>query len=300
MDIGLVGLGRMGGNMALRLVEAGHRVVAYDRDPAQGASLPEDVVRRVDSLEALAGALPRPRAVWIMVPAGRPVDDTIAALRPHLAPGDVVVDGGNSHFGDSVRRASTLADDGIGFVDVGTSGGIWGRTEGYCLMVGGDPEHVSRLEPVFRALATDGGYAHVGPVGAGHYAKMVHNAIEYGMLQAYAEGFELLHESPYRYDLARMADLWNHGSVIRSWLLELAHRTFRADPHLETLRGYVEDSGEGRWAVAEAIERDVPMPVITLSLLARLRSRQPDSFAAKVIAGLRREFGGHAVRSSER
>jgi 6-phosphogluconate dehydrogenase len=300
----MVGLGRMGGNMTLRLMRAGHEVVAYDRDPeavtrlsAEGKGSAKGSVAGVSDLAALCAGLAAPRVVWLMVPAGKPVDDTIDALLPHLAKGDVIIDGGNSNFHDTLRRGEALRAKGVEFIDSGTSGGIWGLENGYCLMVGGDDAAVKRCEPVFLALAPDKGYAHVGPTGAGHYVKMVHNGIEYGMLQAYAEGYEILHESKhFDVDLHKVAAVWNHGSVVRSWLNELAERAFGNDPGLADLRGYVEDSGEGRWTVQEAIDIDVPAPVITLSLLARLRSRQSESFGAKVIAALRHEFGGHAVK----
>ena len=297
MELGLIGLGRMGANMAQRLLNGGHRTVAYDRDP--------DAVRVVEnagalgagSLEELVRKLSPPRAVWLMVPAGDPVEQTIQSLAPLLSPDDTVIDGGNSYYKDSVRRAESLKKQSLHFLDVGTSGGIWGLKVGYCLMIGGEEEAFRRLEPVFRTLAPEDGYAYLGPSGAGHFAKMVHNGIEYGLLQAYAEGFELLHASSYELDLAQLARLWNRGSVVRSWLLELAEKALAADPGLASIKGYVDDSGEGRWTVLEAVDRGVPMPVITLSLLSRFRSRQEESFGAKVIAALRREFGGHVVHS---
>ena len=298
MQLAMIGLGRMGGNMTERLLKGGHQVVVYDRSPdaitrsvALGASGAAD-------LRDLVARLAAPRAVWIMVPAGQPVDDTIAALRPLLQAGDVIIDGGNSNYRDTVARGEALAPAGISLVDSGTSGGIWGLENGYCLMVGGPPEAVSRCEPVFRTLAPPDGYAHVGPTGAGHYVKMIHNGIEYGMLQAYAEGYELLHASKrFTLDLRQIAAVWNHGSVVRSWMNELAERAFAGDAGLAGIRGYVDDSGEGRWTVQEGIDLDVPTPVIALSLMARFRSRQEESFGAKVIAALRREFGGHAVKS---
>jgi 6-phosphogluconate dehydrogenase len=300
----MIGLGRMGGNMTLRLLRAGHEVVGYDRDPEaiervseEGKGSARAAAIGASDLAALCAKLTAPRVVWLMVPAGKPVDDTIAALLPHLSKGDVIIDGGNSNFHDTLRRGEELRARGIEFVDCGTSGGIWGLENGYCLMVGGDDAAVSHCEPIFLALAPQDGYAHVGPTGAGHYVKMVHNGIEYGMLQAYAEGYEILHESKhFEVDLRKVAAVWNHGSVVRSWLNELAERAFANDPGLADLRGYVEDSGEGRWTVQEAIDIDVPAPVITLSLLTRLRSRQSESFGAKVIAALRHEFGGHAVK----
>ncbi|HYM80495.1 MAG TPA: decarboxylating 6-phosphogluconate dehydrogenase [Candidatus Limnocylindria bacterium] len=296
MEIGFVGLGRMGLNMTIRLLQGGHKVVAFDR-----SAQPKEAARRhgattADSLQELIGALAPPRIVWAMIPAGPPVDELLNALEPLLARADLVVDGGNSNYRDSRRRHDALAGVGIQFVDAGTSGGIWGLEVGYCLMVGGDPEPVARLAPALTTLAPVDGWLHAGPPGAGHFAKMVHNGIEYGMMQSYAEGFEILKSSDYAYDLGQLAHLWNQGSVVRSWLLELAELAFRKDPGLERIRGYVEDSGEGRWTVLEAIDRSVPAPVLTLSLLSRFRSRQEDSFRDKVIAALRAEFGGHAVK----
>lgn len=299
MRLAMIGLGRMGGNMSERLMKGGHEVVVYDRSA--------DAVQRIVSLGATGAAstsevtskLKPARVVWIMVPAGRPVDDTIASLLPGLAKGDVIIDGGNSNFHDSMRRAQELQPKGIHFVDSGTSGGIWGLANGYCLMIGASPEAFRLCEPIFKTLAPPDGYAHMGPPGSGHYVKMIHNGIEYGMLQAYAEGYEILHASTeFKLDLHKIAGVWNHGSVVRSWLNELAETAFERDKDLSDLRGYVEDSGEGRWTVQEAIDLNVPAPVITLSLLARLRSRQADSFSAKVIAALRNEFGGHAVKKS--
>ena len=297
MQLAMIGLGRMGGNMVRRLVQGGHELIAYDQSAdavkshvgtgAKGAKDLADVVRQLT---------PR-RVVWIMVPA-EAVEGTIEQLVPHLSRGDIVIDGGNSNFRDSLRRGDALKGNGIEFVDVGTSGGIWGLTLGYCLMIGASPAAFQHCEPIFRTLAPPEGWAHVGPPGAGHYVKMVHNGIEYGMLQAYAEGYELLHASQdFKLQLGEIAKLWNHGSVVRSWLNELAERAFSRDDQLAGIRGYVEDSGEGRWAVEEAMRLNVPAPVITLSLLARLRSRQQESFGAKVIAALRHEFGGHAVQS---
>jgi 6-phosphogluconate dehydrogenase len=297
MEIGLIGLGRMGANMTQRLLGGGHRVVAYDRDPAAVHAVTSAGADGVSSLEELVRKLSPPRAVWLMVPAGAPVEQTIHSLAPLLSPGDAIIDGGNSYYKDSVRRAASLKKQRLHFLDVGTSGGIWGLKVGYCLMIGGEEDVFRRLEPVFKTLAPEEGYAYVGPSGAGHFVKMVHNGIEYGLLQAYAEGFELLHASSYEPDLAQLARLWNQGSVIRSWLLELMEKALTEDPGLASVKGYVDDSGEGRWTVLEAVERGVPLPVISLSLLTRFRSRQDDSFGAKVIAALRREFGGHAVKS---
>jgi 6-phosphogluconate dehydrogenase len=299
MRLAMIGLGRMGGNMSERLIKGGHEVAVFDRKP--------EVVQRYVSLGATAttslsdvtSKLKSPRIVWIMVPAGKPVDETITSLLPGMSKGDVIIDGGNSNFHDTMRRAADLQAKGIHLVDSGTSGGIWGLANGYCLMIGASAEVFRLCEPIFKTLAPPDGYAHMGPPGAGHYVKMIHNGIEYGMLQAYAEGYEILHASrDFKLDLHKVATVWNHGSVVRSWLNELAEKAFEKDGELSSLRGYVEDSGEGRWTVQEAIDLDIPAPVITLSLLTRLRSRQADSFSAKVIAALRNEFGGHAVKKS--
>ena len=288
----------MGGNMVERLMRHGHELVVYDRSAEAiakygtlGASPAKDLADVVRQLEM-------PRIIWIMVPAGDPVDQTIEAVRPALSPGDVVIDGGNSNFHDTVRRAERLRGDGLELIDAGTSGGVWGLENGYCLMVGGSDRAVKLCEPIFTALAPEAGYAHVGPSGAGHYVKMVHNGIEYGLLQAYAEGYEILHASKMfpELDLEQIANVWQRGSVVRSWLNELAASAFARDASLADIKGFVADSGEGRWTVQEAIDLDVPAPVITLSLQARFRSRQADSFGAKVIAALRNEFGGHAVQ----
>jgi len=300
VHIGLIGLGKMGGNMVERLMKHGHSLVAFDRDPATVAKYQGLGAAGAKDLADIVRQMPSPRVIWIMVPAGKPVDSTIDTLLPLLAKGDILIDGGNSFYKDSIARAERLAAQGIRFIDSGTSGGIWGLANGYCLMVGGEREAVAHCEPIFTALAQEGGYAHVGPPGAGHYVKMVHNGVEYGMLQAYAEGYEILSASRNfpALDLRQIAELWQHGSVVRSWLNELAVSAFEKDPKLSALKGFVADSGEGRWTIAEAIEEDVPAPVITLSLLMRLRSRQEDSFGAKVIAALRNEFGGHAVKGS--
>jgi 6-phosphogluconate dehydrogenase len=300
MQLAMIGLGKMGGNMTERLIRNGHSVVAFDRTPAVVAKYQALGSTPANDLAHVAEQLTIPRVIWIMVPAGKPVDETIATLLPHLSKGDILIDGGNSLYKDSIARAERLATDGIRFIDSGTSGGIWGLENGYCLMVGGEREAVAHCEPIFTALAPEGGYAHVGPPGAGHFVKMVHNGIEYALLQGYAEGYEILSASK-RFpalDLHQIAELWQHGSVVRSWLNELAVNAFSKDAKLSALKGFVADSGEGRWTVAEAIDSDVPAPVITLSLLMRLRSRQEDSFGAKVIAALRNEFGGHAVKGS--
>jgi 6-phosphogluconate dehydrogenase len=286
VKIGMVGLGRMGGNMAARLRDRGHDVVGYD--VFSGAT-------DVPSLEALVAALPAPRAVWVMVPAGDPTEDTVNSLTTLLAPGDVVIEGGNSNWRDSVRRAAVLAAAGIGYVDAGTSGGVWGRTEGYCLMVGGAPEHVAAVQPVFDALAPPGGFVHTGAAGTGHFTKMVHNGIEYGLMQAYAEGYELLVRSGLDIDATGALSAWREGSVVRSWLLDLFVRALEQRPDLAGLAPVARDSGEGRWTVQEAVERGVPVPVISAALFARFTSQDDDSVAMKAIAALREQFGGHAV-----
>jgi len=300
MQLAMVGLGRMGGNMVERLMRHGHTLVVYDRSDEAMAKYEKLGAKRSADLAALVRALEKPRVIWIMVPAGDPVDQTIAALVPALSPGDMIIDGGNSNFHDTIRRGEELAKSKIELIDSGTSGGIWGLENGYCLMVGGTDTAVKHCEPIFTALAPENGYAHVGPIGAGHYVKMVHNGIEYALLQGYAEGYEILHASKIfpKLDLKQVADVWQNGSVVRSWLNELAASAFARDASLSDLKGWVADSGEGRWTVQEAIDLDVPAPVITLSLLARFRSRQTDSFGAKVIAALRNEFGGHAVQHS--
>src|SRR6185503_15733447 len=291
MEIGFVGLGRMGLNMVTRLARGGHSVVAYDRSPDAVARAQAAGARGVSSLEALVGALTPPRAVWIMVPAGDPTESTVTALADILAAHDVVVDGGNTNFHDDIRRAKALSARQIAYIDAGTSGGIWGLQEGYCLMVGGDADVCRRLEPIFRTLAPEDGYLRVGDHGAGHYVKMIHNGIEYGLMQAYAEGFELMHASPYQIDLAAVSSLWNHGSVVRSWLLELAARALAADKDLAAVRAYVDDSGEGRWTLQDGIERSVPMPVLTAALFTRFRSRMDNPFGERLLAALRNQFG---------
>lgn len=292
----MIGLGRMGANMTERLLRGGHRVITYDRSPEAIQRVVDIGAAGARSLAEFVKQLSPPRAVWLMVPAGDPVDQTIEQLLPQLTKGDVLIDGGNSNYKDSIRRAGKLQEQGLHFVDAGTSGGIWGLKVGYCMMVGGEKEIVARLEPIFKTLAPPDGFLHVGPSGAGHFVKMIHNGIEYGMLQAYGEGFELLKASQFDLDLEKISHLWNQGSVVRSWLLELCESAFQKDPQLASIKDYVEDSGEGRWTVAEAIERNVPAPVLMLSLFARFASRQEMSFSAKVIAALRNEFGGHAVK----
>ena len=297
MQLAMIGLGRMGANMTTRLLQGGHQVVVYDRSPEAVASSAAEGATGTNSLEALVKNLTAPRAVWIMVPSGKPTDDTVQALIGLLSPGDTIIDGGNSNFRDSQARCKLAKAKGIDFIDAGTSGGVWGLKNGYCLMVGGDPAAVKRCEPIFVTLAPADGFAYVGPSGAGHFSKMVHNGIEYGMLAAYGEGFEILEKSEFDYDLHQLAELWLHGSVVRSWLLELAELAFKADPDLHEIRGYVDDSGEGRWTVQAAIDENVPAPVITMSLLSRFVSRQEESFSAKVIAALRNQFGGHPVKA---
>jgi 6-phosphogluconate dehydrogenase len=300
MRIGFIGLGRMGANMVRRLGKNGHEIVVYNRTPEKTKEIEGEGVGAIGSfsIEEMVGKLDKPRAVWVMVPAGDATEAQIEELLEHLEPGDTIIDGGNTNFHDDVRRHESLKAKGIGYVDAGTSGGIWGLELGYCLMVGGDAESVTPLEPIFTTLAPKDGYRHVGGPGAGHYVKMVHNGIEYGLMQAYAEGFEIMHASEYPLDLGAISELWNHGSVVRSWLLELAVDAFKRNgPDLANLKGWVADSGEGRWTVQEAIDRAVPAPVITLSLLTRFRSRQDDSYGAKVLAALRNEFGGHAVKT---
>jgi 6-phosphogluconate dehydrogenase len=296
MQLGMIGLGRMGANMTTRLQRGGHHVVAYDRDPAAVQRTEGDGATGASSLGDLVAKLAPPRAVWIMVPSGDPTDSTIGALLDLLQPGDVIVDGGNSRWTDSKQRHLRCKDKGVSFVDAGTSGGVWGLANGYCLMVGGDDDAVKRVEPIFLTLAPKDGYAHVGPSGAGHFSKMVHNGIEYGMLAAYGEGFEILEKSEYAYDLHELASIWRYGSVVRSWLLELLELALREDPELSKVKGWVDDSGEGRWTVQAAIDESVPAPVITMSLLSRFVSRQQESYSAKVIAALRNQFGGHAIK----
>ena len=298
MQLGFVGLGRMGLNMVTRLIRGGHQIVAYDRSADAVARAEAAGASGVSSLEALAQALDAPRGVWVMVPAGDPTESTVTALGSLLSAGDAIIDGGNTRFHDDVRRAQALAAKKIDYVDAGTSGGIWGLQEGYCLMVGGDAAVCARLEPIFLTLAPPDGYLRVGDHGAGHYVKMIHNGIEYGLMQAYAEGFELMHESEYKIDLAAVAALWDHGSVVRSWLLQLTARALAQDPDLAGLKGEVEDSGEGRWTLHEAIDRGVPLPALAAALYTRFRSRQDDPFGNRLLAALRQQFGGHAVKKS--
>lgn len=295
MRIAMIGLGKMGHNMTQRLLNGGHEVVALDRDPKPVAELVAKGAVGASDLADVVTKLSSPRVIWLMVPSGAPVDGAISELLPLLSAGDVIIDGGNSNFKESIARGERCGELGVHFLDAGTSGGIWGLKNGYCLMVGGTPEAFAIVQPAIETLAPPNGYLHAGPSGAGHYAKMIHNGIEYGMMQAYAEGFEILEKSRYDFDLAKMSHLWNQGSVVRSWLLELAATAFEQDPHLTQIKGFVNDSGEGRWTCQEAMDLDVPTPVLTLSLQMRFRSRQEESFAAKVNAALRNQFGGHAV-----
>ena len=301
MQLGMVGLGKMGANMTTRLVRGGHEVVAFDRTADAVKAATTNGARGANTLEDLVKQLAAPRAVWIMVPAGDPTEKTVRALADLLASGDTIIDGGNSNYKESIRRSAMVAERGLHFVDAGTSGGIWGLTEGYSLMVGGPNEAVDRIRPIFETLAPakDQGWGHVGPVGSGHFTKMVHNGIEYGMMQAYAEGFSILkHKKEFDLDLAQIAELWRTGSVVRSWLLDLTARALHDDQDLSSIAPYVSDSGEGRWTVAEAIDLDVPAPVITLALLQRLRSRDSESFTDRLLSALRNQFGGHAVKKS--
>ncbi|HUN08706.1 MAG TPA: decarboxylating 6-phosphogluconate dehydrogenase [Aggregatilineales bacterium] len=299
MKLSMIGLGKMGGNMTRRLLRGGHDVVVYDRGADAVAGLASEGAIAATSLTDVVSKLTAPRAVWMMLPAGDVTEDTIHQLADLLSPGDIIIDGGNSNYKDSIRRAGMLQPKGIHFVDVGTSGGIWGLAEGYSMMIGGESAAVEVLRPAFETLApaVDQGWGHVGPSGAGHFTKMIHNGIEYGMMQAYAEGFEIMRaKQDFGLDLHQIAEIWRHGSVVRSWLLDLTANALKEDQNLSDLKGWVADSGEGRWTVAEAIDQDVPAPVITLSLLMRFVSRQDDSYSAKLLAAMRNQFGGHAVK----
>ena len=302
MQIAMIGLGRMGMNMAKRLLQGGHSVIAYNRTPNKTDQLVKEGAIGAYSLSKVVEKLSLPRVTWVMLPAGPTVDDHIVQLKEILSPGDIVIDGGNTYYKDDIRRADLLAEKEIKFIDAGVSGGIWGLKVGYCLMIGGEKETCQYLEPIFKTLAPEEGYLYCGEVGAGHFVKMVHNGIEYGMMQAYGEGFDILEASPYgeSLDYAAVSHLWNQGSVVRSWLLELMESAFAKDADLSEIRGYVEDSGEGRWTVQQAIDTGVSAPVIALSLMRRFRSQVEDSFSDKVVAALRREFGGHAVVATKK
>ncbi|HWF38871.1 MAG TPA: decarboxylating 6-phosphogluconate dehydrogenase [Candidatus Acidoferrales bacterium] len=301
MELGMIGLGKMGGFMVERLVRGGHKVIGFDRDATAVQRVTEKGAGGVDSLEKLLGTLKAPRAVWLMVPAGAPVDQTIDLLTPHLSPGDTIIDGGNSYYRDSMRRAAALKEKKFNFVDCGTSGGVWGLAEGYSMMIGGDSDVVDRLSPIFKTLAPgpDKGWGRVGPAGAGHFVKMVHNGIEYGIMQAYAEGLDLFrHKKEFGLDLLQIAKIWQYGSVVRSWLLDLTVDALSKNPGLEGIGAYVTDSGEGRWTAVEGIELGVPLPTLNGALDARFRSQDPEPFANKILAMMRHEFGGHAVKTA--
>lgn len=300
MELAMIGLGRMGANMARRLAQHDHQITGFDPDPAARQAVAGPNIRPADSLAAAISDLPTPRILWLMVPAGPPVDSTLDQLIAQLGAGDIVIDGGNSNYKDTLRRGARLAQQGLHYVDCGTSGGVWGLEQGYSMMVGGDDAIVTGLRPIFAALAPspDSGWGHVGPVGAGHFTKMVHNGIEYGMMQAYAEGFSILHhKQPFALDLHQIAEIWREGSVVRSWLLDLTSAALEGNPQMAGLQPWVDDSGEGRWTVAEAIDLNVPAPVITQALIERLRSRDNDSFSDKLLAAMRHQFGGHAVKT---
>lgn len=296
MKIGFVGLGKMGANMVERLIKGGHDVAAYDPSAVAVDAVVEKGAMGSKSLSELLEFFPERKIVWLMVPAGKPVDENIAELVPMMKSGGIIIDGGNSNWRETQNRAKDLEAQGIDFIDCGTSGGVWGLENGYCLMAGGKDSTCKELEPVFKTLAPPKGYLYCGPSGAGHFVKMIHNGIEYGMMQAYAEGFEIMEKSPFDLDILGISKVWQHGSVVRSWLLELAELAFAEDPKLSKIKSYVQDSGEGRWTVQAAMDFDVPAPVITLSLLARFQSRQSDSFAMKVLAALRNQFGGHSIK----
>ena len=302
MQIGMIGLGRMGMNMALRLLQGRHKVVAYNRTPEKVTEVVKKGAKGAYTLEELVAVLKPPRHIWIMLPAGMPVDDTISKLKGFLQKGDSIIDGGNSFYKDDIRREQQLRPLGMHYMDAGVSGGIWGLKIGYCLMIGGEKMIYKRLEPIFKTLAPREGYLYCGTVGAGHFVKMVHNGIEYGMMSAYGEGFEILNASPFAGDLefSKVAHLWNQGSVVRSWLLELAEEAFKKDKNLSKIEGYVEDSGEGRWTLQQAIDTGVPAPVISAALFQRFRSRESDPLSDRVLAALRNEFGGHAVKSKKK
>jgi 6-phosphogluconate dehydrogenase len=302
MDIAMIGLGKMGANMVTRLLRGGHRVIGYDLNESAIQAVEAEGAEGTRSLDELAAKLPQPRAIWVMVPAGAATESTIAALAQRLAPSDIIIDGGNSNYKDSMRRAAALKEKGLNFVDVGTSGGVWGLAEGYSIMAGGEAAVVAQLRPIFETLApaVDQGWGHVGPSGAGHFVKMIHNGIEYGVMQAYAEGFELMqHKSELALDLTQIAEIWRYGSVIRSWLLDLIAAALTENPTLDGIAPYVPDSGEGRWTVAEAIDLNCAIPVITMALQRRFRSREEAPFGDKLLAAMRQQFGGHAVKPEQ-
>jgi 6-phosphogluconate dehydrogenase len=298
MELGLIGLGKMGLNMSIRLSRGGHTVFALDNSEEARTKAAADGATPVVSVKEMVSKMKAPRAIWIMVPSGSITESVFHDVLDHVSAGDIIIDGGNSNYKDDIRRADVAAKKGVKFLDAGTSGGVWGLQNGYCLMVGGDKSAYDAVYPVFKTLAPPDGCEYMGAVGAGHFTKMIHNGIEYGMMQSYAEGFEILEKSPYKIDMHQVAHLWNQGSVVRSWLLELAEDAFKKDPKLESIKGYVADSGEGRWTVQAAIDEDVPAPVLTLSLFQRFVSREENSFAARVLAALRNEFGGHAVKKA--
>jgi 6-phosphogluconate dehydrogenase len=295
MELGMIGLGKMGMNMVFRLLEGGHRVAVFNRTLSKEEPVKNKGAIGSNSIEELVSKLSHPGVIWLMVPAGDTTDLILEEVLKYAEKGDIIIDGGNSYYKDSIRRAKMVKDKGLNFLDCGTSGGIWGLKVGYCVMVGGEKDIFDYCEPIFKTLAPENGYLHVGLSGSGHYVKMVHNAIEYGMMEAYAEGFEIIKTSDFNIDLEKVTDLWNHGSVVRSWLLELAHNAFRLDPELENLKPIVDDSGEGRWTLKEAIDMAVPAPVLAESVFARFRSRQDNSFASRVLAALRHQFGGHPI-----
>lgn len=299
MEIGLIGLGKMGFQLALNMHDKGHDVIGYNRSRGKVEALKEEGIKATDSLEDLVNSLDHPRRLWVMVPAGAPVDAVLTDLLPHLEPGDLVIDGGNSHYRDTLRRAGELKEKGVHFMDIGTSGGIEGARQGACMMVGGSDDNYRQLKEMLKDLCVPGGVAHVGPEGTGHYVKMIHNGIEYGMMQAIGEGFEILREGPFDVDYAQVAEVWRHGSVIRGWLMDLTQQAFQEDPKLASIKGVVHASGEGLWSVQEALDLSVPVPVIAASLFARYRSQQTDTFSGKVVAGLRNQFGGHATVKEE-
>lgn len=298
MKIGVVGLGRMGKGIVLRLLTKGHHVVSHNRTYSKVEEVVSEGAEGARTMQELVSKLPSPKIIWLMLPSGEVTEEHFQELFPLLKPGDIIIEGGNSNYNDSVRRGKQSTEKGINFLDCGTSGGVWGLANGFCLMVGGDKNAYNKVEPIFKALAAENGYRLVGPIGSGHYVKMVHNAIEYALMQAYGEGFELLKNGPYEIDFEQVSTLWNHGSVVRSWLLELCQNAFKKDSQLQSIKGYVDDSGEGRWAIEEALKTNTPFLMSTYALFARYRSRQEDSFSAKLCAALRNEFGGHQIKKN--